>query len=226
MNMKQLVYEYTERIAARQQYANQLVSELNQVLNRFKEKHNHFSQPIDEAFAFQLVSQPIETYDELLRVNSPVKPIAGKLLDVSALATLCGIDRPAWIAAVTGVLPGSVDRYNRAGVTGLLSLKGKDRHLVAWEKDHFIVNKEELATDCELYRVFATTSEQLAELEFWQGVAYTFNCLLLRGIIDRIDANAMQDRIKMLVVVKEGDGVKFVPDDAKLAEKIAAMAVN
>lgn len=224
--MKTLVYEYTDRIEARKKYASELVNSLNGLLISYKAKFNHFGQPITEDFAFQLVVDPVGTFDELLRVNSPVKPIAGKPLDVSALATLCGIDRPAWIAAVTGVLPGSVDRYNRAGVTGLLALKGKDKHLVSWDNDKFAINQEALAADCEAYRVFATTSEQLAELEFWQGVAYTFNCLLTKGVIDRIDANAMQDRIKMLVVVKEGDGVKFVPDDAKLAEQIKQMAVN
>lgn len=226
MNMKQLVYSYEDRIAAKQVFANQLVDGLNQVLTRFKERANYFSQPITEDFAWQLVSDPVGQFDELVRINSSIKGVAGKPLDIVALAKLLNIDREGWLNDCKILIPGSVNQYARQGTTAVYKLSEAHRPLVSWQEGKFILNEKALAEQLEAYKVYASTPEQIAEVEFWQGVAYTFNCLLTKGVIDRIDANAMQDRIKMLAIVKHGETVKFVPDDAKLAEKIAVMAVN
>lgn len=226
--MKKLVYEYNERIEKRKVYVNQLVDGLNTVLNRFRESHNHFSQPIDEAFAWQLVADSVGSFDELLRVNSPIKPVAGKPLDLVKVAELTGIDRPAWLAACTVLIPGSVDNFNRAGRHGILKLSPVDRALVICSGEGFAVNEAALLVDLEKFRVYAESKDQLAELDYWQGLAELLTRLVDRKSLLTYEAHQLSRIIPMLLVEsKPGtDKFWFAPDYAKLATTIQQMSVN
>lgn len=216
--MKKLIYEDLATIEVRRQYAGELITALNTVLNRFKSTHNHFGQPVDESFAFQLVSQPNETFDELLRLNSPVKPIAGKTLDVRKLADLVGIDYQSFIADCTVVMPGSRDRFNRKGVYGFFSLKEKDRPLVSWKDDQFVLNDQAVNAECEAFRVYAESPEQFKELAFWEDLCDSLNTCRTRELIDVIDANLIADRLTL----KFRNG-KFAVDQKRLAALIKSM---
>lgn len=217
---KKLIYENKVAIEARKRYADELVNSLNHVLKCFESEHNHFSQPIDENFAFQFVTQPVETFDELLRVNSPIKPIGGKKIDIEKLAELCGINRNSFIGSCIITLPGSKDQYNRSGRQGLLKLTDKDKHLIKWGNDSFVLDEQALAVELEFYKVYATEPEQFAEVQFWEDLCSKLNVLIDRKIIDIMDANMIRQKIWQYVEVKNN---RFMPKYDELAKRIKAM---
>jgi hypothetical protein len=198
--MKKLVFENLESIQAWKVFCQELVFNLNTVLSRFKANHNHFGQTITEDFAFELVSAPIETFDSLLRANSPLKPVAGKPLDMEKLSELTGVDRKGWIKNCTLILPGSKNRFNKAGIQTIMKLTERDRPLVTWRDGEFILNDKRVEAGCEKFRVYAESLDQISEVEFWETLADNLNKLLDRREFDVIDANQICGRIKMLEV--------------------------
>lgn len=225
--MKHLVYEYAEKMAAKELFAAQLVEGLNSVLTKFRDRHNHFGQPIDEAFAWQLVADPVGTFDELLRLNAPFKAIAGKPLDIESLAKLVGIDRPAWLEACKILVPGSMNAYARLGTTAVFRLSDVHRPLVSWKDGRFVLNERVLADQLEAFKVYASTPEQLQEVKFWDDLATSLNKLVHHRILDNWNANTVAGLIPMLKVQTTTTGPNgqdktpsFVVDAAKLAVQI------
>ncbi len=218
--MKKLIHENTEAIRQLNEVASELVNSLNMVLNRFTEKHNHFNQPVNEGFAFQLAGDPLGTFDELLQANSPIKPIAGKQQDIEKLAELTGIDREGFIQDFTICLPGSRDKYNKQGANALFRLQGKYKELVTWANDSFTLNKKELENQCEAFRIYAETPEQLAELEKWETLCNVLNGHSSRVKLDSIDSNRLADILK--ISYQHG---KFTPKYEALARQIKSMAL-
>jgi hypothetical protein len=157
-----------------------------------------------------------------------VKPIAGKPLDIAALAKLVNIDREAWEGACTLVLPGSVNNYDRAGRKGILKLSPADRTLVKWADENFAVNEAALLVDLEKFRVYAESPEQLAELDYWKGLAELLNRLIDRKSLIDWEAHQIKRLIPGLLVESKPGNNKFwfTPDYAKLAVQIQQMAVN
>lgn len=231
--MKKLVFENRELIKSREQYAIELVSITNSLIARFKEQHNHFGQVIDEGFGIQLLTDPVGTFDELLRVNSPIKPIAGKPIDAEKLAELTGIDRKGFISEFAVILPGSIDQFNRRGIMAFFKLKPADRAILSWNGS-FVLNERALALQLESYRIYAETPEQLAEFEYWEKLCGTLNLHLNRKaqkpfgnrlpgerpFIDQPDIA----KIANLLGLKCVNG-RFEVDSKALSETIKSMAL-
>ncbi len=224
------VWSNEPAIEARKKYASELVNNLNFVVTAFQTRHNHFGQGIDESFAYELVSQPIETWDQLLRVNSPIKPIAtGKPLDITKLAELTGIDRAGWIAACTGTLAGSRNEYSRGGSQGILRLSEKDKRLVNWQDGKFALDEKGLASDLELHKIYAQSPEQLAELAWHEELCQKLNEAKERKILtDSFDCNQVAQKLGILHEKKDKkfDPEMFRIDYKSLSTVIKKMEVN
>jgi len=232
--MKKKIFENRDLIKARQRYADELVTTVNSLIIRFKEQHNHFGQVIDESFSIQLLTDPVGTFDELLRVNSPIKPIAGKAIDASKLAELTGIDRKGFISEFAVILPGSKDQFNRHGVLAFFKLNPADRDILTWKDGSFVLNERALALQLESYRVYAETPEQCAEAEYWENLCSTLNTHLdrkaqkplgnrlpgERPFIDQPDIA----KIAILLGFKCVGG-RFEVDSKALSETIKSMAL-
>lgn len=219
--MKRLVLENKDAIKFHELFANQLVDSSNSILNKFKTSHNHFGQPINEPFAFELVSNPVQTFDNLLLANSTIKPLSGKSLDVVKLAEILGINRSLFIQDITIVLPGSKSQYNPHGTTAIFQLTGKNKALVSWKDDKFVLNEDQLLTDYEAFRVYATSKEQNELIDRWESLAEALNKHKDFVSLDNIDCN----RIGYMVKLDFNNG-KFEPKYRELAGQIKAMAVN
>lgn len=218
--MKKLIYEHKEQIDARKKYVAELIATANQLLTRFKSKHNHFGQPIDENFAFELITNPMGTFDDLLRVNSPIKTVADKPLDIVALAKLVGIDRDGFIQDFTVIRPGSRDQFNRHGTMSLFKLADADKSVLKWQEGEFILDENNLALQLESYRVYAETLKQMREVEWWEGLCTKLNDTVTRGIISDSDRIRTADMFGLKV-----EGRKIVPDARKLGQIIKKMAL-
>lgn len=228
--MKQLIYENVESKQRHEKYAHELVEGLNIVLALFVKKHNYFGQPITEAFAYELVSDPIATFDDLLRKNAPFKPIGGKMLAIEKLAELCSIDRNTFILDFTVVLPGSVDQYNKQGRKGVLSLSEKDKPLIVWNNGKFALNEAQMQLNLEVFNVYAETPEQISLFEYWQGVCNQMNQHLEKNLIKTDDIITIADKLGLVAcskAVNVGQYKRwFGVNQKKLAEQIRSMAVN
>lgn len=217
---KRLIYSYSDRISARQKYVDELVKTCNQLLTIYQSRHNHFGQTIDESFAFQLVSQPVRLFDELLKANSPIKPIAGKELDIIKLAELVGIDRNGFIKDFTVVMPNSRDQYNRNGVIALFSLKDEDREVLVWKDGNFAINEAILSKQLDMFNVYATNEKQLKELNYWENLATTLNVASDRMRLDKMDIGHIARLLDLQdPLTKEAAG-RFAPNYRKIAESL------
>jgi hypothetical protein len=218
-----LIYENIEGIKQRKIYAEELVNTLNQLLSVYQSKHNHFGQSIDESFVYHLMSQPVEAFDELLIVNSPLKPIPGKTIDAEKLSDLVGIDRKGFIQSFTVLLPGSKNFYNKVGMTALFKLAESDKHVVLWKGGKFEINEKALLAQCEIYKIYAESSEQIAEIEYWENLCETLN-KQEKLFIDKSDIC----RIGILFGLADPSFTeyKFCPDRKKLANKIKSKVLN
>ena len=189
--MRKLVYENKKAIESKELFANQLVDSLNLVLNRFKDKYNYFSQPIDEATAFDLVSEPLKFFDNLLLTNSPIKKIGNIQQNPEKLAEMLNVDRVGFIAAFTIELPGSRDSFNRSGVTSFFKLQPSQKHLVSWQDGTFIVDEKALEENRELSRIYADTPKQIEEVKQWETLKDSLNNHLDKGFVDIIQVRTV-----------------------------------
>jgi hypothetical protein len=225
---KIIVYTDQASIDSRIKYANELVNSLNLILTRFKSAHNVFSQPITEDFAFQLVSQPIEVYDQLLLANSPVKGVAGRPVDVAKLAGLVNIDRNQFILDMTICQPGSRNQYQKAGVQGILKLSPADREIVKWKNDAFVLDEKTLNQQCEIFKTYAETSEALAEVEYWETLCAVLNKHLDRKNRRYIDSPTVGQIAFILGLadpMSQRGEKRFLPDYKAIAKMVRSMVL-
>jgi hypothetical protein len=221
--MKKLVFTNHKALKKHEETVNQLVNSLNLVLDRFKKEFNYFGQPVNESFAFELVTDPAGTFDRLLRANSPIKPIGNKQLDIEKLAELTGIDRDGFINAFTIVLPGSIDSYNRAGTVALFRLSAANKLLVKWQDEKFALNQEVLNMELERFKVYAESPEQIELLNSYERLCDTLNDHAKTIKLDAIDSNLIAQRLG--IDFKGGllKGGLFAPFYDKLAKQIKSM---
>jgi hypothetical protein len=226
---RKFIYSNEIAIAARSKYAAELVETVNSLLNTYQSKHNHFGMSMTEAFALELLQQPVKTFDELLKVNSPLKPIAGKPIDLVKLAELTGIDREGFMNDFNVVLPGSRNQYNRAGVKALFSLKSVDLELLTWNEGKFTVNQEVLDQQLERYKVYAETPAELKEVEFWENLCDLLN--EAKGKLKMIDqdVNIICSMLRLQDPLRTSEGAvygKFKPDYKAMAKKITELKLQ
>jgi len=194
---KKLIFEDIESIEALEQKANGIIELCNSLLAKFNSRHNHFGQPINEEFARSLLREPVKTFDDLLRANSPVKAIPGKQLDIEKLAELTGINREGFISDFTVVMPGTIDRFNRKGIVKLFELDKNTEKLLIWNDSKFVLNDSELENKKELHRTYAETPQENESLKRLENFIHTLNEYTEISNIDTIDCNRIAMFLKM-----------------------------
>ncbi len=214
---KILVYQNDEAIQAAIEKAHETIKTCNSLINKFAIRHNHFKTKVDENFAYKLLRDPVATFDELLRANSPIKPIAGKELDIVKLAELTGINREMFISDFTVVMPGTIDRYNKQGVIALYRLDVESTKLLIWQDNEFVLNKKAVADACEVFKTYAETPQELEKLKWFENFFENLNEYCESEGVGRIDRN----RIAMFLKINLDNG-RFTIKPKDLVRKVKA----
>jgi hypothetical protein len=225
---KKLIYTDQASIDARIKYANELVNSLNLILTRFKSDHNIFGQSIDENFAFSLVTNPIQIYDDLLLANSNVKGVAGKQPDPGKLAALVNVDRSQFVLDMTICQPGSRNQYQKAGTMAIMKLSTADREIVRWKDETFVLDEKALNQQCEIWKTFAESPEQIAEVEYWEQLCAVLNKHLdrkERKFLDLSDVIHIAHKLGLADPMTKTGGKRFVPDYWSISKRVKLMTL-
>ncbi|MFO7656336.1 MAG: hypothetical protein R6W78_04655 [Bacteroidales bacterium] len=155
--MKKLIYSNDVAIQSHSKAVHSLCSNLNAAIASFHQ-YQPFVRIESEDQAMEFVADPIAHYDNVIIKETGTKRIPGLKIDVSIICQMYGLNRQKFVEAVKSI-----------------RLVPAQKHLFTWQDASFEVNETVLQADCEQFRTFAETPEQLETLQLWEQLRDILN---------------------------------------------------
>jgi hypothetical protein len=144
-----------------------------------------------------LVTDPLGMFDKTLQANSGInlEQSGGKIPNASVLASLYDIDRPSYMAILTGekIIEGTCKpcaklKVKQIGkrVLSLQKYREFEKYMI-WSGNHFLLDEEAIAKHSESFNYYAETDAQIQCYNFWINATETLNELSKRGLLGNIN---------------------------------------
>jgi|WetSurMetagenome_2_1015567.scaffolds.fasta_scaffold132490_2 hypothetical protein len=210
------VFEQRNLVENTRMQTRQLCENLNNILKAFHQ-YQKFVKIENSDQAFELVTDPSGCFDDAIVKNCGLKPIGDQPLSAVNVASLFGIDRTGYQAALRMKVPGGMGSYT------LASLPLAQKQLFTWVNGRFSINETELEKFIDRSRIYADTKEKIELVSYWQQLTEVLNNHKDKKFMSESDGTRAADALGYGVKFNRG---KFILNDYELGQKIKSMSIS
>lgn len=175
----------------------------------------------------KLYDDPLKFLDQILISNVDLKIAGGRMPNPAVLASLLGVDRLGYMAALGISEPTDIDDCPTCNKkTQTVKVNRVKQIAEFYQYAEFIIfingsfqlNNSAIQTHCDIFNVYAESSEQIALFRQWQGLCDTLNTHIKKYPIGGVDVDRIAKALKLQL--SQGTSGTFVINSMELSQQI------